>query len=51
MAQILRCCSSGVGQAAIAPIRPLGWKPPYAMGAAQEMAKKKKKRTKKIGMI
>ena len=30
-----------------APIRPLAWEPPYAVGAAQEMAKKKK--TKKKG--
>ena len=28
--------------AAIGPIRPLAWEPPYAVGAAQEMAKKKK---------
>ena len=28
--------------AAAAPIRPLAWEPPYAVGAAQEMAKKKK---------
>ena len=30
--------------AATAPIRPLAWKPPYAMGAAQEMAKKRQKK-------
>ena len=29
--------------AATAPIRPLAWEPPYAEGAALEMAKKKKK--------
>ena len=29
--------------AAIAPIRPLAWEPPYAMGAAQEMIKRQKK--------
>ena len=29
--------------AAIAPIQPLAWEPPYAMGAAQEMAKRQKK--------
>ena len=28
---------------ATAPIRPLAWEPPYAMGAALEKAKKKKK--------
>ena len=30
--------------AATAPIRPLAWEPPYAVGAAQEMAKKDKKK-------
>ena len=30
--------------AAIAPIRPLAWEPPYAGGAAPEKAKKDKKR-------
>ena len=29
--------------AATAPIRPLAWEPPYAAGAAQEIAKKKKR--------
>ena len=28
--------------AATAPIRPLAWEPPYAAGAAQEMAKRQK---------
>ena len=28
--------------AAVAPIRPLAWEPPYAVGAAQEMAKRQK---------
>ena len=28
--------------AATAPITPLAWEPPYAVGAAQEKAKKKK---------
>ena len=32
--------------AAPAPIRPLAWEPPYAVGAAQEMAKKDEKKTK-----
>ena len=27
---------------ATTPIRPLAWEPPHALGAAQEMAKKKK---------
>ena len=27
-----------------APIRPLAWEPPYATGAAQEIAQKKKKK-------
>ena len=29
---------------ATAPIQPLAWEPPYAVGAAQEIAKKDKKR-------
>ena len=33
--------------AAIARIRPLAWEPPYAMGAAQEKAKRQKKKPKK----
>ena len=32
--------------AATAPIRPLAWEPPYAVGAAQEKAKDKKKKKK-----
>ena len=36
---------------ATAPIRPLAWEPPCAAGAAQQMAKdKKKKRGKKEGI-
>ena len=30
--------------AAVAPVRPLAWKPPYAMSAALKRPKKKKKR-------
>ena len=30
--------------AAIAPIRPLAWEPPYAMGAALKKQKRKKKK-------
>ena len=30
--------------AATDPIRPLAWEPPYASGAAQEMAKRQKKK-------
>ena len=37
--------------AAIAPIRPLAWEPPYAMGAAQEMAKRQKKKKKIISLF
>ena len=33
--------------AATAPIRPLAWEPPYAAGAAQEIAKRPKKQKKK----
>ena len=32
--------------AATAPIGPLAWEPPYATGAAQEMAKRQKKKKK-----
>jgi len=32
---------------AAAPIQPLAWEPPYAKGAAQEIAKKKKRQKKK----
>ena len=31
----------------IYPIRPLAWDPPYAAGAAQEIAQKKKTKKKK----
>ena len=43
MAWIPRCCGSGVGWRLQVPIRPLAWEPPYAVGAAQEMAKRQKK--------
>src|SRR5512136_2561390 len=32
---------------ATAPIRPLAWEPPYASGAAHEIAKRQKKKKKK----
>ena len=32
---------------ATAPIRPLAWEPPYAEGAAQEIAKRQKKKLSK----
>ena len=32
--------------AATAPIRPLAWEPPYAVGEAQEMTKRQKKKPK-----
>jgi len=35
---------------ATAPIRPLAWDPPYAMGSAQENGKKTKKKKKKKDM-
>ena len=47
MAQILHGCGCGVGPAAVAPIRPLVWELPYAVGAALKKQKKKKKRKKK----
>ena len=31
--------------AAVAPIRPVAWEPPYAVGAAQKAKKKKKKKS------
>ena len=36
-------------QAATAPIRPLAWEPPHAAGAAQEMAKRKRKKIQFLG--
>ena len=37
---------------ATAPIRPLAWEPPYAAGAAQEIAERqKKKKKKKVQLI
>jgi len=49
------CCRCGSDPAllwlwrrpvATALIRPLAWEPPYAVGAAQEMAKRQKKKKK-----
>ena len=37
--------------AAIAPIRPLAWEPLYAVGAAQEMAKRQKKSSSKSLLV
>ena len=34
--------------AATAPIRPLAWEPPYAVGAALEKLEKKKKKKKRM---
>jgi len=36
---------------ATAPIRPLAWEPPYAVGAAQETAKKKKDKARGMERI
>ena len=33
--------------AATAPVQPLAWEPPYASGAAQEMAERQKKKKRK----
>ena len=42
------CCGSASCRlAATALIQPLAWEPPYAMGEAQEMAKRLKKKKKK----
>ena len=61
--RIRRCVSCGVGSrhgsdpallwlwcrlVAIPPIGPLAWEPPYAVGVAQEIAKKKDKKKKKL---
>ena len=34
----------------MAPIRPLAWEPPYALGVVQEIAKRQKKKKKRIHM-
>ena len=47
VAQIPLCCGSGVGRAATAPIGPLAWELPYAVGVALEKAKKDQKNPKK----
>ena len=47
MARIPRCCGSGIGRWLQLQIRPLSWEPPYATGAAQEMAKDKKNKKQK----
>ena len=39
------CCRP----AAVAPIRPLAWEPPYAAGAGLKKKKKKKKKSDAIG--
>ena len=39
------CCEVGCRPAAIAPIGPLAWEPPYASGAALKRKKEKKKRS------
>ena len=36
--------------AATAPIHPLAWEPPYAAGAAEEMAKRQKKEKKNCSL-
>ena len=45
MAQILSCCGCGCG-VATAPIPPLAWELPHAVGAALKSNKKQKKRKK-----
>ena len=49
LAWIGHCCGcGGVGRpAAIAPIRPLAWERPYAMGAALKRQKRKRKEKRK----
>ena len=48
MAQIPCCYGSGVGRWLQLRFDPLAWEPPYAVGAAQEKAKRQKKERKKI---
>ena len=49
MAQIWRWLWLGRGPAAVAPIRPLAWEPPYAMGVALKKDKRQtNKQTKKL---
>ena len=38
------------GPAAIAPILPLDWEPPYAAGVALKRPKKKERKKRKIGV-
>ena len=40
---LLSCIAVAVGWQLLAPIRPLAWEPPYAVSAALEKTKKKKK--------
>ena len=47
-AQILCFCGLWRRPGAPALIRPLAWEPPYAVGAAQEMAKRQKKKVWKF---
>ena len=44
MAQIWHCCGCGVGRQPQLLIRPLGWEPPYAAGAASKRQKNKKRK-------
>ena len=45
-ARITRCCVSGVGSWLWLRLDPLAWESPYAAGAAQEIAKRQKKKKK-----
>ena len=45
-AQIPHCYGSGVRLAAVAPIKPLAWEPPYATGAALKRTKRPRKKKK-----
>ena len=46
--RIQHCCELWCGPAVIAPIRPLAWESPYAVGAALEKEKRQKIKNKKI---
>ena len=45
--RIWHCCEMWCRLAAVAPTRPLAWEPPYATGAAKEIAKRQKKKKQK----
>ena len=49
VARIPHCCGCGIGQAAVALIRPLTWEPPYAGGGAALKKTEEKQKTRSSG--